>query len=108
MPTTGLAIPRPVHVTSIEHIGKEVIVDPTDSPEELTAEQLNATYSLIYRDAHTLCDSLRAGVRAASISVVAREAKVSQSVVKAFVNQATTPQAATTVKLEAALARLGA
>jgi hypothetical protein len=31
----GLTIPRPVHVTSIEHMGKEVIVDPTDTPEEL-------------------------------------------------------------------------
>jgi hypothetical protein len=38
-----LTIPRPVRVKSIDHIGKEVTVDPTDTPEELTAEQLNAT-----------------------------------------------------------------
>jgi hypothetical protein len=44
----GLTIPRPVHVTSIEHMGKEVIVDPTDTPEELTAEQLSATDPVIY------------------------------------------------------------
>jgi len=34
----GFTIPRPVHVTAIEHMGKEVIVDPTDTPEELTRQ----------------------------------------------------------------------
>jgi len=102
----GLTIPRPVHVTSIEHMGKEVIVDPIDTLEELTAEQLNATYSLIYREAHTLHDGLRGRIRAAGISVVAREAHVSRSVVKAFVNQGTIPQTATIAKLERALTRL--
>ena len=104
----GLTIPRPVHVTSIEHMGKEVIVDPTDTPEELTSEQLNATDPLIYRDARTLYDGLRARIRAAGISIVAREAKVSRSILKAFVNQATTPHRSTIAKIEAALARLGA
>jgi hypothetical protein len=37
----GLTIPRLVHVKSIEHIGKEVIVDPTEVSKDLTAEQLN-------------------------------------------------------------------
>ncbi len=46
----GLTISRPVHVTSIEYIGKEVIVDPTDTPEELTAEQLSETAVLVYRN----------------------------------------------------------
>ena len=55
----GLTIPRPVHVTSIEHMGKEVIVDPTDTPEELTAEQLSATDPVIYRDARKMYDALR-------------------------------------------------
>ncbi len=104
----GLTIPRPVHVKSIEHMGKEVIVDPTDTPEELTAEQLSATDPVIYRDAHTLYDSLRARIRAAGISVVAREAKVSRSVVKAFVNQGTIAHRSSIAKLEVALARLGA
>ena len=103
----GLTIPRPVHVTSIEHMGKEVIVDPTDTPEELTSEQLNATDPVIYRDAHTLYDGLRARIRAAGISIVAREAKVSRSILKAFVNQGTTMHRATIAKIEAALARLG-
>jgi hypothetical protein len=106
--TRGLTIPRPVHVTSIEHMGKEVIVDPTDTPEELTAEQLNATYSLIYREAGTLHDGLRGRIRAAGISVVERKAKVSRSVVKAFVNQGTVPRRSTIAKLQAALKYLGA
>lgn len=104
----GLTIPRPVHVTSIEHMGKEVIVDPTDTPEELTAEQLGATDPLIYRDSRTKYDTLRAQIRAAGISRVAREAKVSRSIVKAFVNQRAASQSSTIAKLEAALARLGA
>jgi len=33
----GLTIPRPVRVDSIVLIGKEVIVDPTDTDEGLTA-----------------------------------------------------------------------
>lgn len=74
----GLTIPRPVHVASIEHMGKEVIVDPTDTPEELTAEQLSATDPVIYRDAHKTYDALRARVRAAAISRAAREAQVSR------------------------------
>ena len=86
----GLTIPRPVHVTSIEHMGKEVIVDPTDTPEELTAEQLSATDPVIYRDTRKTYDLLRAQIRAAGISHVAREAEVSRSVVKTFVNQGMT------------------
>jgi hypothetical protein len=35
----GLTIPRPVHVKLIEHIGKEVIVDPIEIDEDLTATQ---------------------------------------------------------------------
>jgi hypothetical protein len=34
-------------------MGKEVIVDPTDIPEELTAEQLTATDPVIYQDVGT-------------------------------------------------------
>lgn len=99
----GLTIPRPVHVTSIEHMGKEVIVDPTDTPEELTAEQLYATDPVTYRDTNKMYDGLRARIRAAGTSRVAREDKVSRSVVKAFVNQGTTPHSSTIAELEAAL-----
>jgi DNA-binding phage protein len=89
-------------------MGKEVIVDPTDTGEELTAEQLNATDSVIYRDAGKAYAALRARVRGAGVSRVAREAKVSRSVVKAFVNQGAAPHQPTIMKLEAALARLSA
>ena len=102
----GLTIPRPVRVTSIEHMGKEIIVDPTDTPEELTAEQLSATDPVIYRDSRKKYDALRTRVRAAGISRVAREAKVSRSVAKAFVNQQTVPHPPTIAKIEAALAKL--
>jgi hypothetical protein len=104
----GLTIPRPVHVTVIEHMGKEVIVDPTDTAEELTAEQLSATDPVLYRDTRKTYDALRARIRAACISRIAREARVSRSVVRAFVNQGTTPHPSTIAKLEAALKRLEA
>jgi hypothetical protein len=87
-------------------MGKEVIVDPTDIPEELTAEQLTATDPVIYRDVGTAYDALRARIRAAGISAAARRAKVSRSIAKAFVNQGTSPQRATIMRLEAALERL--
>jgi hypothetical protein len=83
-----------------------VIVDPTDTPEELTAEQLSATDPVIHRDVHMAYDALRARIRAAGVSTVARRARVSRSVVKAFVNQAAAPRRATIAKLEAALAQL--
>ncbi|HEY2475777.1 MAG TPA: hypothetical protein VGI19_13390 [Candidatus Cybelea sp.] len=105
--TRGLTIPRPVHVTSIEHMGKEVIVDPTDMPEELTAEQLSATDPAIYRDERMIHDRLRGRIRAAGISTVARLAKPSRSAVQAFVNQGTVPHHATIARIEAALAQLG-
>jgi hypothetical protein len=103
----GLTIPRPVQVMSIEHMGKEVIVDPTDTPEELTAEQLSATDPVIYRDACKTYDALRARIRAAGISRIAREARVSRSIVKAFLNQGAIPHSSTIAKLEAVLERLG-
>ena len=104
----GLTIPRPVHVTSIEHIGKEVIVDPTDTAEELTGEQLSSTEVLVYHNQREKLDELRKRVRAFGITNVARTARVSRSVIKAFVNQGATPHPSTIAKLEAALARLRA
>ncbi len=102
----GLTIPRPVHVTSIEHIGKEVIVDPTDTPEELTAEQLSETAVLVYPNEGKVLDALRVRIRAAGISNAAREARVSRSELKAIVNQGVRPQPATIARIEAALGRL--
>jgi hypothetical protein len=99
----GLTIPRPVHVTSIEHMGKEVIVDPTDTPEELTAEQLNSAEVLVYQDQGERLDALRARVIAFGVSKAARTAKVSRSQVKAFVNQGVIPRVSTLQKLKAAV-----
>jgi DNA-binding phage protein len=104
----GLTIPRPVHATSVEHIGKEVIVDPTDTSEDLTAEELNATEPVIYRSEHEKLEALRALIKAFGISRVARAARVSRSQIKAFVNQRKTPFASTIAKIEAALKALGA
>jgi uncharacterized repeat protein (TIGR03803 family) len=69
---------------------------------------VSATDPLIYREARKVHDRLRARIRSAGISVIAREAKVSRSVVKAFVNQGTGPHAPTIAKIEAALQRLSA
>jgi DNA-binding phage protein len=102
----GLTIPRPVHITSIEHMGKEVIVDPTDTPEELTAELLSSTEVLVYQDPRKALDGLRARVRALGVSNVARTSRISRSQMKAFVNQGATPQASTVARIEAALERL--
>jgi hypothetical protein len=46
-------------------MGKEVIVDPTDMLEELTAEQLSATGPVDYRDTCKMCDMVHAQIRAA-------------------------------------------
>jgi hypothetical protein len=99
----GLTIPRPVHATSVEHIGKEVIVDPTDTPEELTAEQLNSTEVLVYQNRGERLDALRARVIAFGVSKAARTAKVSRSQVKAFVNQGLIPRVSTLQKLKTAV-----
>jgi hypothetical protein len=102
----GLTIPRPVHATSVEHIGKEVIVDPTDTGEGLTAEELSATEPVVYRNELEKLDALRAQIRAFGISRVARAAGVSRSQIKAFVNQGKTPFASTIAKIEVALRAL--
>ena len=90
----------------ISHLGKEVIVDPTDTPEELTAEQLSATDPVIYRDESKTLDPLRARIRAAGISNVTRTAGMSRSQVKAIVNRGAQPQPSTLARIEAALARI--
>ena len=69
----GLTIPRPAHATLISHLGKEVIVDPTDASEDLTAEELNATEPVIYLEERERIDNLRARVRAAGVKRVAAE-----------------------------------
>lgn len=89
-------------------MGKEVIVDPTDAAEDLTAEQLYATDPLIYREEHEELDTLRAEVRAIGVNAVAREAHVSRSRVQAFVNDGTKPHAETLAKIKPAVNALRA
>jgi len=105
----GLTIPRPVHATSILHLGKEVIVDPTDTSDDLTAEVLNATEPVIYCDERESIEDLRARVRAAGVKRVARAATgVSLSTIHRFVNHATKLHPSKLAKIEAALVALGA
>ncbi len=59
----GLTIPRPVQVEWITAIGKEVIVDPTDTEEGLTAEMLSETSVVEYHDPAERLDRLRGAVR---------------------------------------------
>jgi hypothetical protein len=84
-------------------IGKEVIVDPTDANEDLTAEMLSATEVLIYENATKRLDALRAKIRAAGIKPVARDSGVSRSEIQAIVNEGTIPHRVTIERLETAL-----
>ena len=103
----GLTIPRPAHATLISHLGKEVIVDPTDASEDLTAEELNATEPVIYLEERERIDNLRARVRAAGVKRVARVAiGVSLRTIQRFVNHGAKIQSSKLAQIEAALARL--
>ncbi|MFZ0573800.1 MAG: hypothetical protein WA304_10610 [Candidatus Cybelea sp.] len=90
-------------------LGEEVVVDPTDTSEDLTAEELNATEPVIYRDEGTRIDDLRARVRGAGVKRVARAAiGVSLSTIQRFVNHATKLHASKLARIEAALQSVGA
>jgi hypothetical protein len=102
----GLTIPRPVRVEWITAIGKEVIVDPTDTDEGLTAEMLSETSVVEYHDPAERLDRLRAAVRAAGIKTVARETELSPRHLREFVNQKTTPLHSSIAKIDAALQRI--
>jgi DNA-binding phage protein len=92
-----------VRVETKTAIGKEVIVDPTDTDEGLTAEMLSATEVVIYENATKRLDGLRAKIRAAGIKPVARDSGVSRSQIQAIVNEGNMPHQSTIAKLEAAL-----
>lgn len=99
-------MPRPVRVERITAIGKEVIVDPTDTDEGLTAEMLSETNVLEYHDPAERLEQLHAAVREARVKTVARESGLSPRHLREFVNNKTTPLDPTIVKIEAALASL--
>jgi hypothetical protein len=105
----GLTIPRPVHATLISHLGKEVIVDPTDTSEDLTAEVLNATEPVIYLSERQRIDDLHARVRAAGVKRVARAAiGVSLSTIQRFANHRTKLHPSKLAQIDDALETLGA
>ena len=103
----GRTMARPVRVEWITAIGKEVIVDPTDTDEGLTAEMLSETSVLEYNDPTERLERLRAVVKAAGVKTVARESGLSPRHLREFVNNKTTPLGPTITKIEAALAWLG-
>ena len=103
----GLTIPRLVRVESKATIGKEVIVDPTDRDEGLTAEQLSATGVIEYRDLDDSLGKLRAEIKAKGLSFVARSSSISRRQIQAIVNQRARPHTSTVEKIEAALGRSG-
>jgi hypothetical protein len=108
-PTTvmrGVTIPRPVHVKSRTYIGKEVIVDPSDTDEAYTAEMLSATKTLEYYDPAERLNALRAEVEAAGLKTVAREMGEDPRNLRKIVNQKTTPHEATIAKIRAAVEAL--
>jgi hypothetical protein len=98
-----LTIPRPVHVKHRTYIGKEVIVDPTDTDEGLTAEMLSPTEVLEYENVAERIEALRANITLARVKPTARAAGVSRSQVQAIVSSRATPHPETIAKLEAAV-----
>jgi DNA-binding phage protein len=99
-----LLIPRPVRVAFKTAIGKEVIVDPTDADEGLTAEMLGATEVLEYENRSERVDALRAKIRAfGNNKQLAKESGLSDRALRAIINQGVLPHKSTIEKLEAAL-----
>jgi hypothetical protein len=99
----GLTIPRPVRVEWIMAIGKEVVVDPTDTDEGLTAEMVSETSVVEYHDPVERLEALRAAVRAVGIKTVARETGLSPRHLREFVNRKTTPLETTIGKIKVAV-----
>jgi hypothetical protein len=99
----GVTLPRPVRVEKITLIGKEVIVDPTDSDEGLTAEMLSETTVVEYQDPGERRAALRSAIRKVRVKAVSRESGVSLRPIQAFINDGTTPHPSTIVKLETAV-----
>jgi DNA-binding phage protein len=101
----GVTRPRPVRVVSKRAIGKEVIVDPTDTDEGLTAEQLNATSVLVYRDPTDRLQTLREAIARVGVAPLARASGVSRSQIKAILHEGAAPRLSTIKRLEEAIAR---
>jgi hypothetical protein len=102
----GLTVPRPVRVASVTPIGKEVIVDPTDTDEGLTAEMLSETDVIEYVDPSLELDALRLNIRDVGVRAVSRKANRSRRHVQEFVNGQSTPHPKTIGKLKEAVKAL--
>jgi hypothetical protein len=102
----GLTIPRPVHVESVTAIGKEIIVDPTDTDEELTAEMLSATEVLEYHDPDEDLEALRSAIREIGVKPVAHEIGISDRQLRSIVNKGFHPHGSTIDKLVSAIAKI--
>jgi DNA-binding phage protein len=100
----GLTIARPVRVQSVTSIGKEVIVDPTDSDEGLTAEMLSETSTIECVDLVEALNELRARVREAGVRNVSEKAGLSRHHIQGFLNAGTSPHLSSIAKLEEAIA----
>jgi hypothetical protein len=107
-PTRGYTIPRPVCVESKTAIGKEVIVDPTDIDEGITAELLSATNVIEYQDPQERLDDLREAIRSIGIARIASTVRISERSLRRIVHQGVTPHTSTLTKLEAAMEKQGA
>jgi hypothetical protein len=101
--TRGLLIPRPVRVEHLTPIGKEVIVDPTDTDEGLTAEMLGATHVLEYENRWERVDGLRKRIRDVAVKAVTRASGVSRSQIQAILNRGNQPRNSTIEKLAASI-----
>jgi hypothetical protein len=78
-----------VRVELLTPIGKEIVVDPTDTDEGLTAETLGATETLEYHNPAEELEALRARITEASESLraIAREARIDRRTIQRFVYQ---------------------
>lgn len=101
--TRGLLIPRLVRVESKTAIGKEVIVDPTDTDEGLTPEMLSTTEVLQYRNPGDRVDRLRKAARTLGIKPLARASGVSRRHLQTIVNDGAVPHESMIQRLEAVI-----
>lgn len=101
----GFTTARPVRVESITHVGKEIIVDPTDTAEGLTAEELFGTAQTEYHDERASLDGLRERVKAFGIRKTAQKARMSVRPVRNFVHGKTHPHPSTLRRMREATMR---
>jgi len=102
----GFTIARPVRVASVTHVGKEIIVDPTDTAEGLTAEELFGSTQLEYRDKRASLDDLRERVKAFGIRRIARSTRLRTQTIVDFVRGKAIPRDSTVGRLLRALLQL--